>query len=88
MLFDHGCDSVSSFLISLQVMEILQITCGTQKVVMLGSMVMLTYFSAIWAQYSTGAFQLGVINPVDEGLPAYALFALFSIFIPHCLWNQ
>jgi hypothetical protein len=44
--------------------------------------VMLVYFSAMWAQYSTGHFRLGRINPVDEGLPGYAIAAVANIFLP------
>ena len=54
---------------------------------MLFGMVMMCYFCAMWAQYSTGVFKLGVVNPVDDGLPSYALFALISIFIPYTWWN-
>ena len=30
----------------------------------------------MWMQYSTGILRLGLINPADEDLPAYALLAL------------
>jgi len=49
--------------------------------------VMLVYFSAMWAQYSTGHFRLGRVNPVDEGLPGYAIAALANIFLPQGFWN-
>jgi hypothetical protein len=49
---------------------------------------MLVYFSAMWSQYSTGYFRLGRINPVDEGLPGYALASLANIFLPDNFWNQ
>jgi len=42
---------------------------------------MAVFFSALWNQYSTGVFKLGRINPVDEGLPAYALGSLLFLFI-------
>ena len=54
---------------------------------MLFGMVMMCYFCAMWAQYSTGVFKLGVVNPVADGLPSYALFALIAIFIPYTWWN-
>ena len=49
--------------------------------------VMLVYFSAMWSQYSTGYFRLGRVNPVDEGLPGYAIAALANIFLPAGFWN-
>lgn len=55
--------------------------------VLIYTFVMLVYFSAMWAQYSTGFFRLGRINPVDEGLPGYALAALANIFLPEGFWN-
>ena len=88
MLFDHGADAVSTFLITIQVMEILQIRSGTDKIGVIYGMVMISYFCAMWSQYSTGVFKLGVINPIDDGLPGYALFAIMGIFIPHTLWNS
>lgn len=32
----------------------------------------------MWSQYSVGYFKLGRVNPVDEGLPLYALFCLMA----------
>lgn len=49
---------------------------------------MLVYFSAMWSQYSTGHFRLGRVNPVDEGLPGYAIAAIANIFLPNNFWNQ
>jgi len=82
MLFDHGADSVTTFFISIQMLELFQIHSVAQKILSLFLVVMLTYFAAMWAQYSTGVFKLGRINPVDEGLPGFALAAFAAIFIP------
>ena len=87
MLFDHGADSVTTFFITIQIMEIFQLHSGTQKVLSLMAVVMMVYFAAMWAQYSTGVFNLGRINPVDEGLPGYALIAFLGIVIPYKMWN-
>ena len=35
----------------------------------------------MWMQYSIGFFRLGRLNPVDEGLPMYALLAIIMSFI-------
>lgn len=37
---------------------------------------MSTYFCAMWSQYCVGLFKLSRVNPVDEGLPFYALTCL------------
>lgn len=39
---------------------------------------MSTYFCAMWSQYSVGFFKLGRVNPVDEGLPTYAISCLIA----------
>jgi hypothetical protein len=87
MLFDHGADAVTSFILGIQVLELIQLTNANFKVLTMFGMLALTYFCAMWAQYSTGVFKLGVVNPVDEGLPGYAIFALSCIFIPYQFWN-
>jgi hypothetical protein len=78
MLFDHGSDAVSAFLIAIQVLKILQVPLPVQLLA-LYIHVMSTYFCAMWSQYCVGHFRLGRINPVDEGLPAYALLSLIAI---------
>lgn len=41
-------------------------------------LIMSTYFCAMWSQYSVGFFKLGRVNPVDEGLPVYAICCLIA----------
>jgi len=77
MLFDHGSDAVTAFLLAVQVMKILQLTYGMQFLCIY-SMIMSTYFFAMWSQYSVGYFKLGRVNPVDEGLPIYAILCLVA----------
>ncbi len=43
--------------------------------------VMLTLFSTVWNQYARGFFELGTINPVDEGLPALGVLVILSQFL-------
>lgn len=88
MLFDHGTDAVASFYISIQVIEFLSMDSSFVKMMVNFCFVMLVYFSAMWAQYSTGHMRLGEINPVDEGLPSYALAALINIYLPNDFWNR
>ena len=75
MLFDHGADAVSAFFLTVQVMKILKISYGLQLLTIY-TFIMNTYFCAMWSQYCVGYFKLGRINPVDEGLPLYAIFCL------------
>eukprot|EP00919_Chromeraceae_sp_WS-2016_P049866 GHVR01118196.1.p1 GENE.GHVR01118196.1~~GHVR01118196.1.p1 ORF type:complete len:125 (-),score=2.32 GHVR01118196.1:667-1041(-) len=80
MMFDHGTDSLASFLLVIQFFDIIQIFDAAFIIISLYFFVMITYFSAMWNQYSSGFFKLGRINPVDEGLPIVAIFCLFA---PH-----
>lgn len=72
MLFDHGSDAISAFLISSQMLKIFGLNYY-MRISSLFGFIMLIYFIAMWSQYSVGYFRLGRINPVDEGIPAYAL---------------
>lgn len=65
MLFDHGVDSLSSFMITLQMLEIFRINNQDIIVLSLFVFIMTVFFCALWNQYSTGVFKLGRINPVD-----------------------
>lgn len=75
MLFDHGADAVSAFFLAVQVMKILKLSYGLQLIAIY-AFIMNTYFCAMWSQYCVGYFKLGRVNPVDEGLPSYAIFCL------------
>lgn len=88
MLFDHGTDAVASFLISVQVTDLLDLQEPTYRIGVIFVYTMLTFFSAMWSQYGTGFFRLGQINPVDEGLPGYALTAILCIFLPEGFWSR
>lgn len=65
MLFDHGVDSLSSFMITLQMLEIMKIKNQDIIILSLFMFIMTVFFCALWNQYSTGVFKLGRINPVD-----------------------
>lgn len=64
MLFDHGADAVTAFLLAVQVMKIINISYGFQ-LLSIYILIMSVYFFAMWSQYSVGFFKLGRINPVD-----------------------
>ncbi len=77
MLFDHGSDAVTAFLLAIQVLKILKISYGLQ-LLSIFMFIMNTYFCAMWSQYCVGYFKLGRVNPVDEGLPFYAIMCLVA----------
>lgn len=65
MLFDHGVDSLCSFMLAIQFLEIIKIKDFDVIIPALFVFIMLPFFSALWNQYSTGFFKLGRVNPVD-----------------------
>ena len=64
MLFDHGADAVTAFLLAIQMMKIMHASYSLQ-LFLIYTMIMNLYFCAMWSQYSVGYFKLGRINPVD-----------------------
>lgn len=65
MLFDHGVDSLVSFMITLQILEIIRMRNFNIIIFAVFLFIMAVFFSALWNQYSTGVFKLGRVNPVD-----------------------
>lgn len=87
MLFDHGSDAVTAFLLAVQVLKIVKVSFGFQ-LLCIYVLIMSTYFFAMWSQYSVGYFKLGRINPVDEGLPIYAILCLIATQLDLSSVNQ
>jgi hypothetical protein len=50
--------------------------------------VLSVFFCAIWSQYNTNNFELGAVNPVDDGIPTVAVVALINCFIPEDFWTR
>lgn len=65
MLCDHGVDSLVSFMLTLQFLEIIRIKNFNIIIFVVFIFIMAVFFSALWNQYSTGVFKLGRVNPVD-----------------------
>lgn len=65
MLFDHGVDSLCSFMLTLQFLEIIRVKNFNITILVVYVFIMAPFFSALWNQYSTGVFRLGRVNPVD-----------------------
>ena len=65
MLIDHGLDSISGFLIGMQAGHIMGVFDPFLYVAILFSFIAITFFFALWTQYSTGIFRLGRINAID-----------------------
>lgn len=88
MLFDHGCDAISSMLVGLQFLKLLQCQDIESSFYLLVLIILIPNFLVIWCQYGTGSFHFDEINPIDEGLPCYQLIGLFGYFFDYSFWKQ
>jgi hypothetical protein len=88
MLFDHGCDAISSMLVGIQVMRIMQIDDSEISFYAVFFIIMIPNFVLIWTQYGIGAFHLDVINPIDEGLPSHQLLGILGYFLDYSFWRK
>lgn len=75
MIFDHGTDAFVAYFIGLQAMKLFHLDYRFQ-ISLIPVFLMSQYFCVMWSQYCIGYFKLGRVNPVDEGLPMYALLFL------------
>ena len=80
MLFDHGSDVFAGFLLAGQTIKMFKLE-GATGIIGVFWFIQSIFFLAMWMQYSIGFFRLGRLNPVDEGLPMYALLAIIMSFI-------
>ena len=80
MLFDHGADAITAVLFGFQLIVLFGIQSHDMAIFLIVYFVLYPNFAGLWNQYSIGHFKLDRINPIDEGLPTYSLFALFGAF--------
>lgn len=88
MLFDHGADALTGLLFALQICSIIQMRDGEHCIYYIAIIIMVPNFAGLWMQYSVGEFKLDRINPIDEGLPTYAIFAILSGIFQWHFWND
>ena len=88
MLFDHGCDAISSMLVGLQFIRIIQAQDIETSFYAMVVIVMIPNFVVIWTQYGIGTFHLDAINPIDEGLPCYQILAILGYFLDYSFWRK
>lgn len=86
MLFDHGCDSSSSWICGIS--ELCVLGMGNNPLSYYAIIIAnyLGFYNAMWAQYHCGVFRLGRINAIDEGLVlAWGLY-FFTAFVGNQFW--
>lgn len=87
-MFDHGCDAISSMLVGIQFIRLIQADSVEIAFYALVFLIMIPNFLVIWTQYGIGAFHFDVINPIDEGLPCYQLLGILGYFIDYSFWRK
>lgn len=86
MILDHGCDCLVTGVIVVIACHIMQISTPLASImVFLGGFV---FFAKIMEQLATKKMTLGVINPVDEGLPAISLLLIVFGIIGNSVWTK
>ena len=80
MLFDHGADAITAVIFGFQLVVVFGVQSSDLCILIIVYFVLYPNFAGLWNQYSIGHFKLDRINPIDEGLPSYALFALGGAF--------
>ncbi|KRX00923.1 hypothetical protein PPERSA_09529 [Pseudocohnilembus persalinus] len=88
MLFDHGCDSVITWILYLTMINVLQLGhnwipyfCGI-------FISQISFYMAQWAQYHAGVFKLGYINAIDEGLVLVEANYIFTAIVGQQFWSN
>ncbi len=86
MIMDHGFDALGLIFLSLGMSRIICIDFDLILWVFTFGVTFTFYLSA-WCQYhSQGIMILGVVNAVDDGIPAIALFSFYSAIFGQSLW--
>jgi len=81
-LFDHGCDAVTTTLMVLGVVSVLQMgpSWETAWIVIISNYV---FFCAQWEQYTVGTLTLGEINVTEAQFFTIGLYLFTAIVGPH-----
>lgn len=85
MLYDHGLDSISGWLMAINLASCLRIGNGTFSYTILMLCAMGGFFFTTWEEYKLDILNFDFINPVDEGLSILNLLMIFSGIVG-CDW--
>lgn len=80
MLFDHGCDTTTSWIIGLMIANILRLENSYLTFIVVLLSAYIGFFFAMWSQYHTGEMRLAKINAIDEGIDANHIYIFKVLF--------
>jgi len=86
MLYDHGLDSVSGWMMALNLGCATRIGNDLFSYCTLMWVPVLGFYFTMWEEYHLDFIKFGKINPVDEGLSAMNLIIIFSGIVGPSWW--
>jgi ethanolaminephosphotransferase len=86
MLFDHGCDSLTSWIMGLMLVVCFGVGNGRLSFFAILFAAQVPFFLAMRAQYFIGVFRLSYINGVDEGLVIVEIWFFVTGFLGIEFW--
>jgi len=88
MLYDHGLDSVSGWMMALNLGNLIMIGNGLFSYFVLVLVPVQGFYFTMWEEYHLDFLNFGAINPVDEGLTVMNLVFIFTGFVGPEFWTQ
>jgi len=86
MLYDHGLDSVSGWMMALNLAACTRIGNDLFSYCMLMWVPVLGFYFTMWEEYHMDFIKFGKVNPVDEGLTLMNFILIFSGIVGPSWW--
>ncbi len=88
MLYDHGLDSLSGWIMALNLGSVIGLENGLISYCCLLLVPVLGFYFTMWEEYHLNFLNFGMINPVDEGLTFMNLLLIFTGIVGTSWWTQ
>lgn len=88
MLYDHGLDSVSGWIIALNLASAIRLGNGFFSYFTLIFVPLLGFYFTMWEEYHLNFLTFGRINPVDEGLTLINFILIFTGIVGSNWWVE
>jgi len=88
MLYDHGLDSVSGWIMALNLGCAIRLENGLVSYCCLLLVPVLGFYFTMWEEYHLDFLNFGMINPVDEGITIMNLILIFSGIVGSSWWTH
>ena len=85
LLVDHGCDGLTTFMISMSIGSIVKLS-GIVNYVLIWSLVSIPFFFCTWEEYHTGLLELPCFNGVNEGTVISSGVMFFTAVVGQSFW--